>query len=82
MSANLKAPLVINLREKLAKQVVLQENEYTIKHPMFKELRTHLMTIASQRRGSSAQDEAAPRASGIIAISTIPPSLTVKALQA
>lgn len=83
MTANLKAPLVINLREHLAKQVVLQENEYTIKHPMFKELRTHLMTIAAQRRGSSASDEsAAPRESGIIAISTIPPSLTVKALQA
>ena len=50
---------------------------------MFKELRTHLMTIAAQRKGSSASDiEAAPRESGIIAISTIPPSLTVKALQA
>ncbi len=83
MTANLKAPLVINLREKLAKQVVLQENEYTIKHPMFKELRTHLMTIASQRRGSSASDVAAEaRESSIISIETIPPSLTVKSLQA
>lgn len=83
MTANLKAPLVINLREKLAKQVVLQENEYTIKHPMFKELRTHLMTIASQRRGSSAADEKAEsRESSIISIISIPPSLTVKSLQA
>lgn len=83
MTANLKAPLVINLREKLAKQVVLQENEYTIKHPMFKELRTHLMTIASQRRGSSVSDEKpGSRESSIIEIETIPPSLTVKSLQA
>lgn len=83
MTANLKAPLVINLRERVAKQVVLQENEYTIKHPMFKELRTHLMTIASQRRGSSATDDKSEtRESSIIAIETIPPSLTVKSLQA
>jgi flagellar assembly factor FliW len=45
MTANLKAPLVINTKEKRAKQVVLQENDQPIKHPMFKELRTHLMTI-------------------------------------
>ncbi|MBC7384620.1 MAG: flagellar assembly protein FliW [Cryobacterium sp.] len=81
MTANLKAPLVINLREHVAKQVVLQENEYTLKHPMFKELRAHLMTIASQRPGSSARDEA-PRASSVISVDTIPPSLTVKTLQA
>src|SRR3954468_15320239 len=42
MTANLKAPIVINLKEQIAKQVVLQENEYTIKHLMFKELRQHL----------------------------------------
>ncbi len=83
MTANLKAPLVINLREKLAKQVVLQENEYTLKHPMFKELRTHLMTIASQRQGSSVKDEKSEsRDSAIISIASIPPSLTVKSLQA
>lgn len=83
MTANMKAPLVINLRERVAKQVVLQENEYTIKHPMFKELRTHLMTIAAQRNTSSAKDsEAETRPSTIIGISSIPPSLTVKSLQA
>lgn len=76
MTANLKAPLVINLREKVAKQVVLQENEYSIKHPMFKELRTHLMTISSNRKATSDG-----RASSVISIQAIPPSLTVKSLQ-
>src|ERR1700692_721586 len=47
MTANLKAPLVINLKAQVAKQVVLQENEYSIKHEMFKELRAHLVTIQS-----------------------------------
>jgi flagellar assembly factor FliW len=45
MTANLKAPLVINVREKTAKQVVLQENDQPIKHPMFKELRAHLVSM-------------------------------------
>src|SRR5690606_19041315 len=45
MTGNLKAPIVVNVREQVAKQVVLQENEYSIKHLMFKELKAHLMTI-------------------------------------
>ncbi len=79
MTANLKAPLVINLKEHLAKQVVLQENEYTIKSEMFKELKAHLITIRSQLRASSAiHDE--PAHSVAIPIRNIPPSLTVKSL--
>jgi flagellar assembly factor FliW len=77
MTANMKAPLVINLREKLGKQVVLQENEYNIKHAMFKELRTHLMTIASAQANATAA-----RANSIVSIESIPPSLAVKSLQA
>ncbi len=50
MSANLKAPLVINTREKVAKQVVLQENDQPIKHPMFKELRAHLIANAAHSK--------------------------------
>ena len=80
MTANLKAPLVVNLREQVAKQVVLQENEYSIRHLMFKELKTDLMTIRASRAAMD-RDAAANNASPI-RISTIPPSLTVKALQA
>jgi flagellar assembly factor FliW len=78
MTANLKAPLVINLKQQVAKQVVLQENEYSIKHLMFKELKQHLITISSQARTRSAEETPfAP-----VAIRNIPPSLTVKSLQA
>ena len=80
MTANLKAPLVINLKEQIAKQVVLQENEYGLRHEMFKELRLHLVTIESQRRASQAQRPANPTRTAI-AIKNIPPSLTVKSLQ-
>lgn len=54
MTANLKAPLVINTREKTAKQVVLQENDQPIKHPMFKKLRTHLIGLSSDKNHRKA----------------------------
>ncbi len=80
MTANLKAPLVINLKSQVAKQVVLQENEYNIKHEMFKELKAHLITINSQKQIEKPQ--AKDHGSVAISIKNIPPSLTVKSLQA
>lgn len=80
MTANTKAPLVVNLKQQIGKQVVLQENDYSIKHPMFKELRTHLVTIQSQRSSDVARPIVEPSAMAI-AIRNIPPSLTVKSLQ-
>lgn len=80
MTANLKAPLVINLKDQIGRQVVLQENEYSVRHLMFKELRAHLLTIEAQRRASG--QAAASRASTAVSVSDIPPSLTVKSLQA
>jgi len=75
MTANLKAPIVINLDKSLGRQVVLQENEYSIKHKMFKELRTHLLTISSQ---SQKVDEAVP---GTLAIQDLPRSTQVQTLR-
>lgn len=77
MTANLKAPLVINLAEGIARQVVLQENEYSIKHPMFKELRAHLVTIQSQR----AQREGSGAPGAVLALTELPASQAVRALQ-
>jgi flagellar assembly factor FliW len=83
MTANLKAPIVINLKERIARQVVLQENEYNIRHPMFRELRQHLVTLSSQRAQSASSGDAtvpASAAGAVVAIHNIPPSLTVKPL--
>jgi len=77
MSANLKAPLVINLKQQIARQVVLQENDYSIKHPIFKELRAHIVTYQSQRGSAAGAVEAVINA---VSIKDIPPSLTVKSL--
>jgi flagellar assembly factor FliW len=78
MSANIRAPIVINLKERVAKQVVLQENEYSLRHPMFKELRTHLMTISAQKKSSTQVVE--NPIFGAVRIEHIPPSLTVRPL--
>ncbi len=55
LTANLKAPIVINLRDQIGKQVVLQENEYSLKHLMFKELKAHLLTIESSKQKASKE---------------------------
>jgi flagellar assembly factor FliW len=75
MAANLKAPLVINLKEGVAKQVVLQENEYSVSHPMFKELKTHILTIQAQKGTSEGR-------TATISVKDIAPSLAVKSLEA
>jgi flagellar assembly factor FliW len=46
MTANLKAPIVINGAEQVARQVVLQENEYSVKYPMYRELLSVMMSAA------------------------------------
>ena len=45
MTANLKAPIVINLKERLAKQVILHQAEYPIRKAIFQELQTHCAAL-------------------------------------
>ncbi len=47
MTANLKAPIVINLKNRLAKQVILHTADYPIRKGIFSELQSHC--AASQR---------------------------------
>ncbi len=72
MTANLKAPVVINTRARIAKQVVLQENDQPIKHPMFQELRTHLM---SMRRSPAPT---ADQGKSVLPVNTLPISTRVE----
>ena len=47
MSANLKAPIVINSSKKIGKQMVLQDSKLSVKHEMYKELKTYIMNFSS-----------------------------------
>lgn len=47
MSANLKAPIVINNVQKIARQIVLQDNKLSVKYEMYKELKSYIVAYAS-----------------------------------
>lgn len=47
MSANLKAPIVINSAKKVGKQIVLADSKLTVKHEMYKELKTYIVNFSS-----------------------------------
>ena len=43
MTANLKAPVVVNLDEKMARQCVLQDNKLEIREPIFDKLQSRVL---------------------------------------
>lgn len=47
MSANLKAPVVINSAKKIGKQIVLQDSKLSVKHEMYKELKSYIVNFSS-----------------------------------
>ena len=47
MSANLKAPVVINSAKKVGKQIVLQDSKLSVKHEMYKELKMYIVNFSS-----------------------------------
>ena len=47
MSANLKAPVVVNNSKKIARQIVLQDNKLSVKHEMYRELKSYIVAYAS-----------------------------------
>jgi flagellar assembly factor FliW len=47
MSANLKAPIVINSAKKVGKQIVLQDSKLSVKHEMYKDLKKYIVSFSS-----------------------------------
>ncbi len=62
MTANVKAPIVMNRRRQLGKQIILPDQRYEIKYNMFKALRMHLITIQSQKRSMQQRNTATGQA--------------------
>lgn len=81
MTANLKAPIVVNLSDQVGRQVVLQENEYTLKHLMFKELKAQLTTIQATKAAQAKNGAETKKASSLpINLRSMVPSSQVKSL--
>ena len=47
MSANIKAPIVINNKTKIARQIVLQDSKLEVKFEMYKELKKYIVNYSS-----------------------------------
>lgn len=62
MSANLKAPIVINNEKKIARQIVLQDNKLSVKYEMYKELKSYIVAYSSNdnKRTTVSTPTAAP----------------------
>ncbi len=57
MTANLKAPIVINSSSRQARQVVLQENEYSVKFAMYKELLAVMISSGAMNQKVASAEE-------------------------
>ena len=57
MTANLKAPIVINTASRQARQVVLQENEYSVKFSMYRELLAVMMSAGQTAKRPLVKEE-------------------------
>ncbi|MBF0361838.1 MAG: flagellar assembly protein FliW [Oligoflexia bacterium] len=56
MSANLKAPVVINNKNNLSRQIVLQDNKLPVRFEMYKELKKCIMNYISDDSKRSSYD--------------------------
>jgi flagellar assembly factor FliW len=59
MTANLKAPIVINLRNRIARQCVLQDNNLAIREPIFTKLQAKIMSGQWKMKPAPDQDHQA-----------------------
>lgn len=55
MTANLKAPILINVKQKMARQCVLQDNSLQIREPLFTKLQQRVVQNPSQSIKSQSQ---------------------------
>ena len=56
MTANLKAPIVINIEKRCARQCVLQDNHLAIREPIFAKLQQRLVANPQAPMKSQAAD--------------------------
>jgi len=56
MTANLKAPVVINVQKRVARQIVLQDNNLAIREPIFSKLQSRVVQNPQSSIKSQASD--------------------------
>ena len=58
MTANLKAPLVFNLRNRRGKQIILNASDYITRHNILEEMKKHSDALESQNKVKEAIEKA------------------------
>lgn len=79
MSANLKAPVVINSQKKVGKQIVLQDSKLSVKHEMYKELKTYIVNFTSDDARRTSYESAIALEGGELKGSPVSTNRTLEA---
>ena len=57
MTANLKAPLIFNLKNRKGKQIILNNSAYTTRHNIMEEMRKHNENLENQQKVQNTIDK-------------------------
>jgi flagellar assembly factor FliW len=79
MSANLKAPVVINSNKKVGKQIVLQDSKLSVKHEMYKELKVYIVNFSSDDARRSSYEPSISIEAGDLKTPSSHPTRTLEA---
>jgi flagellar assembly factor FliW len=82
MSANLKAPVVINSSKKVGKQIVLQDSKLSVKHEMYKELKSFIVNFSSDDARRTSYEPSIALETGDLKSTTSPIMGTSRSLEA
>ncbi|MCK5882733.1 MAG: flagellar assembly protein FliW [Bacteriovoracaceae bacterium] len=66
MTANLKAPIIINNKNKVARQIVLQDSKLEVRYPMYLDLKKYIVAYSSDDSKRTNVSEATIQASEIV----------------
>ena len=62
MSANLKAPIIINNKTKMARQIVLQDSKLEVRFKMYMDLKKYIVNYSTNASDDSKRTNVAPAA--------------------
>lgn len=79
MTANLKAPIVINNNKKIARQLVLQDSKLEVRYPMYLDLKKYIVAYSSDdSKRTNVQETAAPVSEAQVPVQERRPEMQVQ----
>ena len=75
MSANLKAPIIINNKTKIARQIVLQDSKLEVRFKMYADLKKYIVNYSSNAADDSKRTNVSPASEQVSGPSTVQASI-------